>query len=89
MIREAIFVLAEGIASPEAIDNAATLGANHPIAALAPADMVGLTTLLRVLDGFHAELEENEYRPATLLRKMVRAGYLGRKNGKGFYDDTK
>lgn len=89
MINEAIFVLAEGIAKAEDIDNAMTLGANHPIGPLALADMVGLDTILLVLDGFHRELGEDKYRPAPLLRKMVRAGYLGRKSGKGFYDYTK
>jgi 3-hydroxybutyryl-CoA dehydrogenase len=89
MINEAIFVLAEGIAKAEDIDNAMTLGANHPIGPLALGDMVGLDTILLVLDGFHRELGEDKYRPAPLLRKMVRAGYLGRKSGKGFYDYTK
>ncbi len=89
MINEAIFVYSEGIASAEDIDHAMTLGANHPIGPLALADMVGLDTLLFVLEGLHKELGEAKYRPAPLLRKMVRAGYLGRKSGKGFYEYAK
>ena len=86
MINEAIFVLSEGVAAAEDIDRAMTLGANHPIGPLALADMVGLDTMLHVMEGFHAELGEDKYRPAPLLRKMVRAGYLGRKSGSGFYN---
>lgn len=89
MINEAIFVYAENIASAEDIDRAMVLGANHPIGPLALADMVGLDTLLHVLDGLHQELGEDKYRPAPLLRKMVRAGYFGRKSGRGFYNYTK
>jgi 3-hydroxybutyryl-CoA dehydrogenase len=89
MLNEAIFTYSEGVASAEDIDRAMVLGANHPIGPLALSDMVGLDTLLHVLDGLHQELGEDKYRPAPLLRKMVRAGYFGRKSGKGFYNYTK
>ena len=86
MINEAIFAYSEGIASAEDIDQAMVLGANHPMGPLALADLVGLDTLLSVLEGLHQEMGEDKYRPAPLLRKIVRAGHLGRKTGKGFYD---
>lgn len=89
MINEAIFVLAEGVATAKDIDQAMMLGANHPIGPLALADLVGLDTLLFVLEGLHRDLGEDKYRPAPLLRTMVRAGHIGRKSNKGFFDYTK
>ena len=86
MMNEAIFAYSEGIASAEDIDQGMVLGANHPMGPLALADLVGLDTLLAVLEGLHKELGEDKYRPAPLLRKMVRAGHLGRKSSRGFYD---
>ena len=86
MLNEAIFVLAEGIASAEDIDKGMVLGANHPIGPLALADLVGLDVMLLVMDNLYEETGDSKYRTAPLLRKMVRAGYLGRKSGRGFYN---
>lgn len=86
MINEAIFVLQEGICCQEEIDEAMILGASHPIGPLSLADVIGLDTLLLVVETLHTETADPKYRPAPLLRQMVRAGHLGRKTGKGFYE---
>ena len=85
MINEAIFVLAEGLATAEDIDNGMRLGTNQPIGPLALADMIGLDTMLSVMEVFYEGFNDSKYRAAPLLKEMVAAGYLGRKSGRGFY----
>jgi 3-hydroxybutyryl-CoA dehydrogenase len=85
MINEAFCVLGEGLATAEEIDEGMKLGCNHPIGPLALADMVGLDTMLAVMEVLYTEFGDTKYRPAMLLREMVAAGYLGRKTGRGVY----
>ncbi|SDZ61807.1 3-hydroxybutyryl-CoA dehydrogenase [Pseudomonas sp. NFIX28] len=85
MINEAILVLQEGLASAEDIDAGMRLGCNQPIGPLALADLIGLDTLLAILQSFYDGFNDSKYRPAPLLKEMVAAGYLGRKSGRGFY----
>ena len=85
MINEAIDLLYTGVASVEGIDNAMKLGANHPIGPLALGDLVGLDVCLAIMDTIYNETHDPKYRASLLLRKMVRAGKLGRKTGEGFY----
>ncbi|NLN83148.1 MAG: 3-hydroxybutyryl-CoA dehydrogenase [Firmicutes bacterium] len=85
MINEAVAVLAEGVATPEDIDTAMKLGANHPMGPLALADFIGLDIVLDILNVLHDETLDPKYRPHLLLKKMVRAGKLGRKSNEGFY----
>jgi 3-hydroxybutyryl-CoA dehydrogenase len=85
MINEAVFALQEGVGTPEAIDQVMKLGMNHPMGPLALADLIGLDVVLFVMEVLQRDLGEDKYRPAYLLRKMVDAGYLGRKSGRGFY----
>ena len=85
MINEAIFALQEGLATAEDIDEGMKLGCGHPIGPLALADMIGLDTMLSVMETFYAGFNDSKYRPAPLLREMVDSGRLGRKSGRGFY----
>jgi 3-hydroxybutyryl-CoA dehydrogenase len=85
MINEAIFALQENVGSPEAIDAVMKLGMNHPMGPLALADLIGLDVVLFIMEVLQRDLGEDKYRPAPLLRKMVDAGYLGKKSGRGFY----
>jgi len=86
MLNEAVFALEDGVGSIEDIDKAMKLGTNHPIGPLALIDLIGLDVTLDVMDVLYREFQDSKYRAAPLLRQMVRAGRLGRKSGKGFYE---
>ncbi|MEH6943744.1 3-hydroxybutyryl-CoA dehydrogenase [Bacillus sp. JJ722] len=85
MINEAIYTLYEGVATKEAIDEVMKLGMNHPMGPLALADFIGLDTCLYIMETLHEGFGDTKYRPCPLLRKYVKAGWLGKKTGKGFY----
>jgi 3-hydroxybutyryl-CoA dehydrogenase len=85
-LNEAVFLVQEGVADPEDIDKAVKLGLNWPMGPLQLMDYVGLDTTFNITQVFMGEFQDSKYRPAPLLREMVRAGMLGRKSGKGFYE---
>ncbi len=86
MINEAIYTLYEGVASKEAIDDVMKLGMNHPMGPLTLADFIGLDTCLYIMETLHEGFGDDKYRPCPLLRKYVKAGWLGKKTGRGFYE---
>ena len=85
MINEAIYTLYEGVATKEAIDEVMKLGMNHPMGPLELADFIGLDTCLYIMETLHEGFGDSKYRPCPLLRKYVKAGWLGKKTGRGFY----
>lgn len=85
MINEAVYTVYEGVASPESVDNVMKLGMNHPMGPLQLADFIGLDTCLSIMETLHQGFGDDKYRPCPLLRKYVKAGWLGKKTGRGFY----